>query len=108
GVLAGLKQEAPRVFTFVRSKGAKSSDSPDSRVARALAERCGLDLEIVRVAAPGPLDDALSPFASTFRRNTGYVRGSNSSWIARFAGQDLPELVFVRGFGGEVMRGFYP
>lgn len=108
GVLAGLKQENPRVFTFVRSKGAKSSDSPDSRAARELAKRCGLDLEIVRVAAPGSLNDSVSPFASTFRRNTGYARGSNSSWIAHFARQELPDLLFVRGFGGEVMRGFYP
>lgn len=108
GVLAALKPLDPRVFTFVRSKGAKSSDSPDSRVARELASRCGLDLEIVRVPAPPPLDEALSPFAITFRRNTGYVRGRNSSWVEYFAGKDLPELLFVRGFGGEVMRGFYP
>lgn len=108
GVLAALHAEAPRVFTFVRSKGAKSSDSPDSRVARTVAGRCGLELEVVRVPAPPPLDESLSPFARTFRRNTGYVRGSNSSWVEYFAGKPLPELLFVRGFGGEVMRGFYP
>jgi len=107
GVLAAVKSLSPRLFTFVRSKDGTSSDSTDSSIARQLASRCGLEVEIVRVRAPSPLDAVATPFASAFRRNTGYVRGSNVAWIEHFAGQEAGAPVFVRGSGGEVMRGFY-
>lgn len=108
GVFAGLLPLQPRLFTFVRSAGAKSNDSDDSRIARRLAAEAGLDLEIVRVSAPAHLDSALSTFAVAFRQNTGYVRGNNSSWVEYYSNLAPTDHVFVRGFGGEVMRGFYP
>src|SRR5690606_28213336 len=107
GVLAGLKPLSPRLFTFVRSKDGRSSHSADSKIARQLAERCNLNLEIVRLMAPPLLDETAGPFAGAFRRNTGYVRGSNSAWVEYFARQEIGDPIFVRGFGGEVMRGFY-
>lgn len=81
--------------------------SADSRAAQQVAERCGLDLEIVKLASPPRLDSAVTPFATCFRRNTGYVRGNNSGWVEHFAGRSSEDLLFIRGFGGEVMRGFY-
>lgn len=108
GLLAALAPLEPRLFTFVRSAGAQSEDSADSRAARRLAAELGLDLEIVKIPAPPHLDSASSPFAITFRQNTGYVRGNNSGWVEHYAGLGLSDHIFVRGFGGEVMRGFYP
>lgn len=107
GLVAGLAPLRPRLFTFVRSKGGTSTESADSRAARQVAELCGLDLEIVKLAAPPHLDTAASGFAACFRRNTGYVRGNNSGWIEHFTGESDQDALFVRGFGGEVMRGFY-
>lgn len=108
GIFAALVPLAPRIFTFVRSADARSDDSADSRAARLLAETVGLDLEVIKVPAPPHLDTASSAFAVTFRHNTGYVRGNNSSWVEHYAGSPPADHVFVRGFGGEVMRGFYP
>lgn len=107
GVIAALAELNPSVFTFVRSESGESTDSTDSRIATQIVENLGLDLEILRVKAPPQLDDLLTPFAAAFRRNTGYVRGNNSSWVEQYSGKHS-EFVFVRGFGGEVMRGFYP
>jgi hypothetical protein len=111
--LAGLASQAPHLFTFVRSPGGQSEDSPDSKTARKLAEQCELPLEIVRISTPPHLDTAATGFARAFRRNTGYVRGNTSGWVEHFwkkaqAGeQGQRQDVFVRGFGGEVMRGFH-
>lgn len=108
GIFAALAPLGPRLFTFVRSVNAQSSHSADSRTARQLAAKAGLDIEIIKVPAPPQLDTASTGFAITFRQNTGYVRGNNSSWVEHYAGLPPSEHVFVRGFGGEVMRGFYP
>lgn len=108
GVFAALVPLRPRLFTFVRSEGAQSSNSADSRTACQLAGQVGLDIEIIKIPAPPQLDTASTDFAVTFRHNTGYVRGNNSSWVEHYAGLSPTGDVFVRGFGGEVMRGFYP
>ncbi|MDH5835435.1 hypothetical protein [Luteimonas kalidii] len=105
--LAGVVPLSPSLFTFVRSPGGESEDSADSRIARRLAEACGLGLEIVKISTPPHLDIAKTGFAKAFRRNTGYVRGNTSGWVEHFWQQEQRPAVFVRGFGGEVMRGFY-
>lgn len=107
GVMASLWKLGPEIFTFVRSPGGDSSRSADSRVALEVAAKLGLELELIRLKAPPPLDEGLTPFASVFRRNTGYVRGNNSAWVEHYAARES-EAVFVRGSGGEIMRGFYP
>lgn len=107
GIFAAVMHLAPKLFTFVRSVDALSEDSADSRTARLLAEQAGLDLEIVKVPAPPHLDTAASAFATTFRQNTGYVRGYNSGWVEHYHHSLLGGHIFIRGFGGEVMRGFY-
>lgn len=108
GVLAALACLRPRLFTFVRSADAQSAHSADSRTARQLAEKIGLTVEIIKIPAPPQLDTASTEFAVTFRQNTGYVRGNNSSWVEHYANFPPTDHVFVRGFGGEIMRGFYP
>lgn len=108
GVLAALDRQHPRIFTFVRSSSDSAGNPADTRAARALAEVAGLDLEVIRLDSPPSLDAASSPFAVTFRHNTGYVRGNGSGWVEHYAGSSAENELFVRGFGGEVMRGFYP
>lgn len=108
GVFAALAPLRPRLFTFVRSADAQSAHSADSRTARQIAGTADLEVEIIKIPAPPQLDTASTGFAVTFRQNTGYVRGNNSSWVEHFAGLPPTEHLFVRGFGGEVMRGFYP
>lgn len=111
--LAALVPLEPHLFTFVRSKDGRSENSADSRTARRLAEAAGLPLEIVKLTSPPHLNTAASAFAKAFRRNTGYIRGNNAGWVEHFWKQSATPLpasaqdVFVRGFGGEVMRGFY-
>lgn len=108
GILAGVAELHPALFTFVRSANGKSEVSKDSKTARELVKALGLELEIVRILAPAPLDQARSPFAAAYRRNTGYVRGGGSvAWIEHFVDRNFDDHLFVRGFGGEVMRGFY-
>lgn len=109
GLFAALNVLKPRMFTFVRSRHGNSIESGDSRVARALAAKVGQDVEIIKMAAPAPIDASSTPFAVAFRHNTGYVRGngSNASWIEYFLDAPADNHLFVRGFGGEVMRGFY-
>lgn len=106
GIIAALADQRPAVFTFVRSRGGLSRNSADSKIAGQLADRLGLELDIIQLKAPPPLDDLMTPFASAFRRNTGCVRGNNSAWVEQSVGKHSTR-VFVRGFGGEVMRGFY-
>lgn len=108
GVFAALAPLEPRLFTFVRSANAQSDDSADSRSARRLAKMVELELEIIKIPAPPHLDTASTSFAVTFRQNTGYVRGNNSSWVEHYASLPQTNHIFVRGFGGEIMRGFYP
>lgn len=107
GVFAALMPLGPRIFTFVRSAAAHSDDSADSRIARRLAAQAELNLEVIKLPAPPPLDTASSTFAITFRQNTGYVRGNSSGWVEYYSTSALNNHIFIRGFGGEVMRGFY-
>src|SRR5690606_11003920 len=62
GVLAGVADLHPKLFTFVRSANGKSDVSKDSKTAGLLGVALGLDLEIVPILAPAPLDQATSPF----------------------------------------------
>lgn len=107
GVMAALVELEPRLFTFVRSPDGRASNSADTRAARQLAAQYALDVEIVRLTAPTRLSEADTPFGVAYRRNTGYVRGLNSPWVEHFAAADNDDSLYVRGFGGEVMRGFY-
>lgn len=108
GVLAALAGLQPKVFTFVRSSSDSAGNPADQRAASQLADVAGLELEVICLSVPPRLDDASSAFAVTFRQNTGFVRGNNSGWVEHYAGGAFENDLFVRGFGGEVMRGFYP
>lgn len=108
GLLSALVPLQPSLFTFVRSKDGKSDRSTDSLIAAQLASTTGLDLEIVKIPAPTPLNHLVDGFAVAYRRNTGYVRGSGTlGWVRKVQGRYGLDARFIRGFGGEVMRGFY-
>ncbi|WP_157680955.1 hypothetical protein BGP89_13915 [Luteimonas sp. JM171] len=108
GVLAALHDLQPRIFTFVRSSSDRAGNPADTRAARELADVLGLELEVIRLHSPPPLDGASTAFSVAFRHNTGYVRGNGSGWVEHYVGGSYQNELFVRGFGGEVMRGFYP
>lgn len=106
--LAGVSHLAPGLFTFVRGESNSVMSSTDSRVATQLAAAVGLPLELIEIPVPPHLNLAASKFAQEFRVNTGHVRGNSSGWIEHLWDKNPardPEI-FIRGFGGEVMRGF--
>lgn len=107
GVLAALVGQELRLFTFVRSPDGQAPSSTDARVAQQLAAQYALDVEIVKFAAPTRLSEADTSFGEAFRRNASYVRGLSPLWIEHFAAVDSDDSIYIRGSGGEVMRGFY-
>jgi hypothetical protein len=109
GLLVACADLAPTLFTYVRSSTGEASRSRDSQVAGRLAALLGLPLHIIRVKDKSTLADATSPEDEAYRLATGYVRGASVSWVGRVH-TDLPfepAHLYVRGFGGEVLRGFY-
>lgn len=106
--LAGLAHLAPALFTFIRGEVGSVMSSADSRIATQLAATAGLPLELIEIPVPPHLNLAASKFAREFRVNTGHIRGNTSGWIEHLWDKQPardPEI-FIRGFGGEVMRGF--
>lgn len=106
GALAGL---SPSLFTFVRGASGSSMSSEDSRIALRLAETVGLGIEVIKLEVPPHLNSASTEFAKQFRRNTAHIRGNTSGWIEHLWEADArrDSQIFIRGFGGEVMRGFH-
>ncbi|NUU33226.1 hypothetical protein [Arthrobacter sp. C9C5] len=109
GVFAATKDSSPVIFTYVRSESANLTGSSDARAAAAIAGAYGLEPQVWPIhnrLTLNQTDDALS---EAFRRSTGYYRGPGSPWLGRLAqtGAKIKGGLFIRGFGGEVMRGFY-
>lgn len=99
----------PYIFTYIRSREGEQTASNDSRVAIQLAETYGLSVNVWQLSNRRSLNAMHNPFSYAFRRSTGYYRGDGSEWLRRlstegFGGKDA---LFIRGFGGEIMRGFY-
>lgn len=109
GVFAAVKDLDPYVFTYVRSEKANAVNSKDARVATELAERYGVSANIWPILNKQTLNGADDTFSHAFRLATAYYRGAGSPWLPELAkvGDSQPNGLFVRGFGGEVMRGFY-
>lgn len=109
GVFAAVKDLDPYVFTYVRSEKANAVNSKDARVAAELAERYGIHANIWPILNKQTLNGADDTFSHAYRLATGYYRGAGSPWLPDLAkvGDAVPNGLFVRGFGGEVMRGFY-
>lgn len=108
-LLAALSPLSPQLFTYVRGAAGSAMSTPDSRIARQLADAAGLELEVIEIEVPPHLDRASSDFARHFRVNTGHIRGNTSGWIEHLwdTRPERDPQVFIRGFGGEVMRGFH-
>lgn len=106
-LLAGLATISPKTFTWVRSVSGDSQFDKESRVAKELAEIAGVPHESFPVKSPARLNDAQDEISYAYRKNTGYYRGIDGGWQRHFFGVDYDESVFVRGFGGEILRGFY-
>lgn len=109
GVFAATKDSNPVIFTYVRSEAATMTGSPDARMASEIAGAYGLEAQVWPIhnrLTLNQTDDALS---EAFRRATAYYRGPGSPWLGRLAatGEKVRDGLFIRGFGGEVMRGFY-
>jgi hypothetical protein len=109
GVFAATKDHDPLIFTYVRSEKGDKTASSDARAATALAGVYGLDAQIWAVPNKMTLNASDNDFSHAYRRATSYYRGSGSPWLENLVevGKDAEEAVFIRGFGGEVMRGFY-
>ncbi len=106
-LLAGLLNASPETFTWVRSVSGESHFDKESRVAKELAEIVGVPHESFPVKSPARLNDARDEVSYAYRRNTGYYRGIDGGWQRHFIDVDYGNSVFVRGFGGEILRGFY-
>jgi hypothetical protein len=109
GVLVACADLRPRLFTYVRSGSGMLAASPDSRAAATLAATLGLPLQVLQVRDRPALNEVTAPVDAAFRLATGHVRGSSATWVGAVH-RELPvepRHLYVRGFGGEVLRGFY-
>ncbi|MDT0165804.1 hypothetical protein Q9R32_09565 [Actinotalea sp. AC32] len=109
GLLAAFAEGSPTLFTYVRSEGGRLESNHDSRTAQALAAAVGLSVAVLQVRDVVPLNTTLRPIDVAYRSASGGIRGGNSAWVGAIQ-RDVevrPEHLMVRGFGGEVMRGFY-
>ena len=109
GVFAATKDSSPVIFTYVRSEAADRTGSPDARKASEIAGAYGLEAQVWPIHNRLTLNQTDDSLSEAFRRATSYYRGPGSPWLGRLAltGDKVKGGLFIRGFGGEVMRGFY-
>ncbi len=109
GVFAATKDSSPVIFTYVRSEAANMTGSSDARRASEIAGAYGLEAQIWPIHNRLTLNQTGDALSEAFRRATAYYRGPGSPWLGRLAltGHKVKGGLFIRGFGGEVMRGFY-
>ncbi|MFC6199104.1 hypothetical protein [Ponticaulis profundi] len=108
GLYAALHDLKPELFTWVRSKDGTQSKSEDSEAAKAIADLYGQNVHIWQLSSPrlNVVGDNLSV---AFREATACYRGPTSAWLKPMVAlnKDYDNSIFVRGFGGEILRGFY-
>ncbi|WP_157370904.1 MULTISPECIES: hypothetical protein [Micrococcaceae] len=109
GVFAAVKDLNPYVFTYVRSEKGNVVNSKDARIAGELAQQYGVHAHVWGIPNRLTLNNADDVFSHAYRLATAYYRGAGSAWLAELtkSAVEVPDGLFVRGFGGEVMRGFY-
>ena len=98
----------PQLFTYVRSELGDREASLDARAAKQLAAEAGLHLNLIRIKNRPSLNEADTVFDHAFRRSSAYLRTNRIAWLESLAALN-PDYqgMFVRGSGGEVLRGFY-
>lgn len=108
-LLAAFRSSDPYLFTYIRSDSGTTENDVDTRQAAVLAGRYGLTRDVYPIPNRPALEDAGDAFSYAFRRSTGYFRSSTSLWPKQLADQgfEFGSVRCVRGFGGEVLRGFY-
>lgn len=108
-LLAALAELKPQLFTWNRSQTGTKTGSPDSRMAARLAETLDLPHEIWPISNGLSLDQTAKPLYRAFQHATAGYRGKGSPWLLEMLKHNpsYAQTRFVRGFGGEIMRGFY-
>lgn len=108
-IYAAFCRDDPYLFTWIRSKDGSHRTDDDTRFAQRAAAIYGNEHEIFQILGPLKLNEANSPLSYAFRRSTGYFRGIDSPWLHPLNERRavVANGVFLRGFGGEVLRGFY-
>lgn len=108
-LFAALRSLDPFLFTWVRS--AEGTQTMDAEVAYAskAASLHGLAHKVYPLKTGVRLNEIDTALGYAFRRGTGYLRGNDNPWLHPLAreGFEYGGAMFVRGFGGEVLRGFY-
>jgi hypothetical protein len=109
GIFAACAALNPFVFTHVRSSDGTQKVSRDSLMGDKLAAAYGIRQIIIPIRDRHSLSSSFSPFGEAFRRSTGYYRGNSSAWVEElYTMKELDDdSLFIRGFGGEILRGFY-
>jgi hypothetical protein len=109
GIFAACATLNPFVFTYVRSSDGTQNISKDSLIGGKLAAAYGIRQIVFPIPNRHSLSSSISPFGEAFRRSTGYYRGNSSAWVeALYAMNEIgDDSLFIRGFGGEILRGFY-
>lgn len=108
GVYCATRASDPIIFNWVRSKFGDQKSSADTLAAIEIASKYNHKVDVFQLSSPR-LNDADSDLSKAFRLSTGNYRGIDNSWIHHLKKYCISykEGLFVRGFGGEVMRGFY-
>lgn len=108
GIFAALKDLSPYIFSWVRSKTGNETKTRDTEAAKSISKKYNLEVDVWPIKSPS-LNDADNEIGYAFRRSTAYYRGIDSGWLHKLMKKNLPydNHIFVRGFGGEVLRGFY-
>lgn len=100
-----------QVFTMLRGDPSGGSKA-DMQMAKAMCAHFSLPHREVRVDFKRLGSNSFTPSMQVLRANTGHMRGNAMIANSQFSDEFGPELHTVRtsysrGFGGEIMRGFY-
>lgn len=108
GLYSGLYSLRPTLFTWIRSKDGAAQSSKDSNAAQAIASLYEHEVHLWPLKTP-KLNDVMDDISLVFREATSGYRGSSSAWLRPMhdLNSQYANSIFVRGFGGEILRGFY-
>lgn len=112
-LLAPLLAKKVPMTTFTLDRGDKNGgSSKDIVLASEMSAAAGIEHETLRIDYPGLKKAYFTEPMQVLRQNTGFVRLNSpyancqlhNHFKDRFSGQSLS---YSRGFGGELLRGFY-
>jgi len=112
-LLAALAAKKMPMHTFTLYRGDQNGGSAtDIALARDLASSLGLEHETLKIDFSRLNPEYFTASIQIIRQNTGFARlnsaFSNAQLMSHFRGRFPGEsLSYSRGFGGEILRGFY-